>query len=364
MREGGRVLQICPSDHPPFADICRVYVQALHAIGCQPTTVFLAPPHGKPLAGAIYLNLDDLARTRPISRHLERRLADQPEWELAICHRYRAWQAVSHSRLRPARSLVIAHEYGFFARWSRRWAARLARHTTFAGVSDDVTRSMAPHVRDVMTLPNAIDVDALQAMMVSRDEARAVLGIVGDGLTIGVVGRLHHKKQPSAALAAFRQAGLPGARLVFVGDGPLRGALDRGDPNVVFCGFVADARRYLRAFDALFLPSGGVEAFGMVALEALVAGVPVVCQRAAGPREVLGDLGVYYEADTTSSMSTALGQLALIRDRVLVRDSVSENGVVDPARQYAHAADARARQLFSVEALASRLRSCLDRSVH
>lgn len=346
MRESGQVLQICPHDVPPFADLCVVYTQALQSLGFATTTVFVGPANGAPIPGAIYLDVADLSRTTQIARRLRDKLADTGSavFPLAICHRYRSWRLLVKSTVRVAHTLVVAHEFRFFDRLTRRWSARLARRTTFAGVSQEVTRSLSPYARDVATIANAIDVDAVRANMESRVVARSRLGLGPCGLSIGVIGRLHEKKQPALALAAFRYAALPDAQLVFVGDGPLRERLDTGEPGVVFCGFVADARRYFRAFDVLLLSSGAVEAFGMVALEALVAGVPMICQRAAGPKDVLGDLGCYYESPTVESMSEALQRF---------------NSARGDADSYARLAGERAQAHFSVSALARSLSAFL-----
>lgn len=346
MRESGRVLQICPHDVPPFADLCTVYAQALQTLGFAATTVFIAPATSVPVPGAIYLDVADLSRTTEIARAMVARLAatHPTVFQLAICHRYRSWRVLVRSNVRISHTLVVAHEFRFFDRLTRRWSARLARKTTFAGVSPEVTRSLSSYVRAAVTVPNAIDAGAVRSTMESREAARHRLGIPSSALTIGVVGRLHSKKQPQLALAAFRRAAVPDSQLVFVGDGPLRDTLDKGEPGVVFCGFVADARRYLRAFDVLFLSSGSVEAFGMVALEALVAGVPVICQRAAGPRDVLGELGCFYESPTVESMSEALVQFNRVRG--------------DPDG-YARLAGERVEAQFSVAALARSLAAFL-----
>ena len=346
MRESGRILQICPHDVPPFADLCMVYAQALQTLGFETTTVFVAPAKGVPVPGAIYLGMTDLSRTSTIARVLRDRLADTGAavFPLAICHRYRSWRVLVKSKLPVARSLVVAHEFRFFDRLTRRWSARLARRTTFAGVSPEVTRSLSPHARDVVTIANAIDADRVRSTMVSRTAARAALGISPTAFSIGVVGRLHAKKQPELALAAFRRADLPDAQMVFVGDGPLRETLDQDESSVVFCGFVADARRYLRAFDVLLLSSGAVEAFGMVALEALVAGVPMICQRVAGPKDVLGDLGCYYESPTVESMGEALRRF---------------NSARGDAEDFTRLAAERVEAHFSVAALARSLSAFL-----
>ncbi len=346
MRESGRVLQICPHDVPPFADLCTVYAQALQTLGFATTTIFVGPAKGIPVPGAIYLGMTDLSRTAEIVRVLHDKLPDtgMAVFPLAICHRYRSWRVLVKSKVHVAHTLVVAHEFRFFDRLTRRWSARLARRTTFAGVSPEVTHSLSPYARDVVTIANAIDADAVRSTLATRAAARSALGISPSALSVGVVGRLHAKKQPELALAAFRRAALPDAQLVFVGDGPLRESLDKGESTVVFCGFVADARRYLRAFDVLLLSSGAVEAFGMVALEAMVAGVPMICERAAGPRDVLGDLGYFYESPTAESMSEVLQKFS------------SERG---DAHAYARLAGERVDAHFSVAALARSLSALL-----
>ncbi len=105
-------------------------------------------------------------------------------------------------------------------------------------------------------------------------------------------------------------------RLVLVGDGPqhastvneARAAL--GAENVVATGSVESPARMLPLADALLLPSA-YESFGLVALEALACGVPVVASDVGGLAEVVGpDAGILCAADDIAAFSRALERLA------------------------------------------------------
>ncbi len=113
-----------------------------------------------------------------------------------------------------------------------------------------------------------------------RDQAlRASWGASGDSPVVLYVGRIATEKNLQLAVRTFRaiQQQVPGARYVWVGDGPERAALAAAHPDFIFAGMQRDlalARHYASA-DLFVFPSLS-ETFGNVVLEALAAGVPVV----------------------------------------------------------------------------------------
>ncbi len=190
-----------------------------------------------------------------------------------------------------------------FTRPTRRFRRRLAgrNHALFAAVSAPVAADLgASGVDSVLLLPNVVDAQALRETILDRAQARASLGVPSAAFAIGVVGRLHPKKDPLRALrvfARYRREDLS-ARLVFVGDGPLRSRIEQdAGAGVVLAGFRVDARSLFGAFDLLLLCSTDREAFGVVLLEAMAAGVPVVVADRPGPRSVVGDCGTYFSTD-------------------------------------------------------------------
>ena len=118
------------------------------------------------------------------------------------------------------------------------------------------------------------------------------------------VGRLASSKGIEDAIAAWRLSGtdLP---LSVIGEGPERPRLDSGDPSIRWTGWV-DHRlipTVLRRAKALLMPSRWQEPFGIVGIEALAAGVPVVGWRSGGMADWLperwmvpwGDVGALGE---------------------------------------------------------------------
>ena len=104
------------------------------------------------------------------------------------------------------------------------------------------------------------------------------------------VGRLAAGKGVAELLAAWGRAAPPGLRLVLVGDGPLRAEVERRAPAGVEVAGWEPRRavlRRMRSARALAFPSTWYEPFGMVLIEALAAGLPVVGFEAAAVRSIV-----------------------------------------------------------------------------
>ena len=294
-REAVDALQICPNDHPPFADICAGHAEALRKLGLTVRTVFFERRSTGPSAGSdvAYMTAAELARE-----------FGGGSLRLLLSHRHRAYRAGLGLRRRceVARHVAVMHEFGAFAHPGRRVRQRLraGRQVVFAGVSPPVAEELGRIGPRTAVLPNPVDVDALRNGLLPRSAAREALGVPQDAFVVGVLGRLHPKKDPLRALRAFnsyRQEN-GNACLVFVGDGELRGALQQeAGAGVVFAGFRADARSLLSAFDVLLSCAGASEAFGLAQVEALAAGVPVLAAEQPGPRYALGDCATWFRTD-------------------------------------------------------------------
>lgn len=140
-------------------------------------------------------------------------------------------------------------------------------------------------------VPNGVEVDAY---------ARAAPDPAWDDDTrrILFLGRLEPRKGLVHLLRAFTRLKIdrPDLELVVAGEGPERQRCERLLPSrlradVTFLGYVVDEdkRRLLRSCDVLAAPSLGGESFGMVLVEALAAGLPVVASDIPGYRTVITD---------------------------------------------------------------------------
>lgn len=127
---------------------------------------------------------------------------------------------------------------------------------------------------------------------------RARMGIPGDALLLGHVGRLAHEKNLrflAAAVALFLRRHAE-ARFLVAGEGPalaeIRQAFDReGLSGRLHCAGVLGRRELADAYHAMdiFAFASLTETQGMVLTEAMAAGVPVVAVDASGVREVVQD---------------------------------------------------------------------------
>lgn len=123
-------------------------------------------------------------------------------------------------------------------------------------------------------IPNACRVTQIHPVPVAATDRSGV------SVRFLSVGRLSREKRLDVLVKAFNHAAIPGAELVFVGDGDQRARLERlAGPGVIFRGKLQDraaiAREYAEA-DALVLASYRFDVQPMVLLEAGLAGLPVL----------------------------------------------------------------------------------------
>ena len=144
----------------------------------------------------------------------------------------------------------------------------------------------------------------------ARARLRAAHGIPPDAWVFGAVGRVEQTKGLDFLLDAFQQAGLADAWLVIVGHGPALAPLrSRAGPRVVLPGFSREPDAWMAAFDAFVSPARS-EPFGLVLLEAMQAGLPIIATRTEGALHLSGAMSpTLVPIDDGPAMVNALQEL-------------------------------------------------------
>ncbi len=226
------------------------------------------------------------------------------------------WQAsgpvVATFHTSTLRSRIMQAAYPIMRPGLDKISARIA-------VSEDARRTVTTHVGgDAVVIPNGVYVDVFAGAPVQPRWQGTP-----ERPTIAFVGRLDEPRKGLPVLcdalpALLRE--LPGARLLVAGRGDAAAVRDRLDDACraacEFLGEVTDADKasLLRSVDVYVAPNTGGESFGIVLVEAMSAGAPVLASDLDAFRRVLDDgaLGTLFPAADGAALASAL--LALLRD--------------------------------------------------
>lgn len=152
----------------------------------------------------------------------------------------------------------------------------------FMACSEDAGKFLFPK-KDFIVVKNAIDTNKFKFNQSIRQQTRQELQI-SDKFVVGNVGRLHKQKNQIFLLDIFKYISeyRPNAKLLMVGDGPLRkellnkaNSLGISDKLILLSNQTNMTRLY-QAMDVFVLPSL-FEGLGIVAIEAQTSGLPTFC---------------------------------------------------------------------------------------
>lgn len=211
----------------------------------------------------------------------------------------------------------VSHAYlersVLFSAFSRTFRSVWDRPAVWIAVSEAALSFLRKHIRadaKARIVPNGVDVEPF------RQAAPADLP---PGRRLLFVGRLDPRKGFPIAVEAFGFLAreFPDLHLVVVGDGPERDAVSRLAPEVrqrvTMVGTVRHSLLpgYHAAADVFVAPSTGRESFGIVLVEAMAAGLPVVASDIAGYREVVrsGMDGLLVPAKDAESVAWAVRKI-------------------------------------------------------
>ncbi|MCW3147362.1 glycosyltransferase [Stutzerimonas stutzeri] len=324
------VLQFCHSYDGPFLDCARQYAALFVGTPYKVCTVYLiGAPSDEVVRGSasdevIFLDYSsrDVRGLKLRAIRDIRKIATTRTFAFCIAHRFKPIYVALLGTTLPV--IGVHHAFGDYQRRSRQLFANFYRkRLTLLGVSnavrDDIRACLTSWPAErIETLYNRIDIEAVQAEQVSREEARTLLQLPQDAWVVGNVGRLHPDKDQATLIRGFALA-LPqlptGSLLAIMGSGPLESSLkalvvELGiDKQVRFLGQIRHGRRYFRAFD-VFALSSDHEPFGMVLLEAMAANVPVICNDTGGGKEVVGYAEQFFQSADPKALATSLVDIA------------------------------------------------------
>lgn len=184
-------------------------------------------------------------------------------------------------------------------------------------VSNDLTKTVGIKGPKTTVIPNPVDVDAVR--LAAEEESETPLPTASRDPLFISLGRLARQKDPDFLVDAFaefvrrRNAG----RLLIAGGGPLASAVEAKvaelglSHRISMLGSIRNPFPLLKRCDALVLTSEE-EGFGLVLVEAMAVGTPVVVRDSpGGVRDVLlnGGAGLLVERDGVSAFVDAMERI-------------------------------------------------------
>jgi glycosyltransferase involved in cell wall biosynthesis len=258
---------------------------------------------GVPVVGVEKGGLVDLRAMRTLATGWR-----QKRFDVIHAHNGRTALIAALARTVSSRGVVVATQHflqparlqrkglsGLISRSLHRWmSARLDRSVA---ISQAVRETMLTRgdgaAAKIRVVPNGI-CDPAPRVTATRASVREQWGVAPGAPLIVSVARLETEKNVQDLVQAMELVlrEQPSARCVIAGEGSRRAFLEQQIAqaglgfSICLAGFLADPLPLIRAADVFVLPSAA-EPFGLVLVEAMALGVPVVATCAGGPREIV-----------------------------------------------------------------------------
>jgi D-inositol-3-phosphate glycosyltransferase len=231
----------------------------------------------------------------------------------------------------------------------RRRLARIdAWITPLRCLADDIRRRTRYDPQRIHVIPLGIELDTFLRSPHTREAARQTLAVPQGVRLAGIVGRIDEQKGQHVVVEAVNRlarAGKP-VHLLIVGDSTkgestaygrrLSGLIAANGLNALVHRrpFADDVTLVYRAIDVLVLASTA-ETYGMVTIEAMAMGLPVIGTNSGGTPEILGqgELGMLYQPGNAGELAERLD--ALLSDETKMRE-LGEKAKSAAVERYSH----------------------------
>lgn len=287
--------------HGPFADLCREEGLTTHEVIMRHKLDLATIA---PIRRLIKEHHIDLVHTHGVRANLVARMAGRAENVPVVTtfHSVLRYDYSSSSEALVARCLT------------RLTNNRTARFIAISGAVKDDLMAMGVAPDKIEVIYNGIDT-SLFTPDNTPDRVRGKLGIAPGQRVVAMVGRLHAVKGHVFLLQAARQIVAQHDEVVFllVGEGPERQVIEKTirelglDGKVIMTGFYPNISELYPLMDMLCLPSL-MEGMGLVLLEAMHFGVPVVATQVGGIPEVIidGESGLLVDPGNSQALAVAI----------------------------------------------------------
>jgi len=317
------ILQICRLTPLWGMDLYQAISQGLYAQGHSITTIFIAGSPQENLYQTYSGKVIFLESNKKQwfwqwqARRKLKKIFDEQKFDVVIAHQYQPTQMIDHlcSQYSVPQCVSVHHTSHNFRHLKRRLWLRFFSRAPWKWVG--VSQATANNLKQAGCSPthvmlNAIDVDSVQHAQLTREEARAALGIPSDAFVFGTLGRLVPEKNHMCLLKALKKVNATNVHLVILGKGPSENFLRSEAKQLgildlvhIDCAYAQSGARFLKAFDVFLFPSLH-EPFGIALLEAMVARVPIIASNTGGIPEVVGDAALQLNPLDISAWASAM----------------------------------------------------------
>lgn len=233
-----------------------------------------------------------------------------------ICHSLSFEEYVSRNEM-PKSIFVISYLLNVTM---RRWIERKVLYKSDAIVvlsqftKDKLIKAYNIPSEKISIIPGGVDIERFQPAA-RKVEIRKKFDVPADRVLLFTVRNLVQRMGLKNLIEALPEVikSAPDVLMLIGGEGPLREALkakseELGVKNYIrFEGFIPEESLpdYYRMADIFILPTKELEGFGLVTLEAMASGVPVLGTPVGGTREILGKFcpGFLFKDTTPASIS-------------------------------------------------------------